>query len=74
MAPGELRCAEIDHRDAVELALTAANADARWRDYEGALRWLGVAERLNLALPVGYAEKRRRWRDARRSRGLSGLG
>jgi sulfide:quinone oxidoreductase len=52
---------EDDHRDAIELALTAADLDARQRDYAGALRWLEVAEHLNLTLPEGYAQKRERW-------------
>jgi hypothetical protein len=52
---------EDDHRDALELALTAADLDARQRDYAAALRWLEVAEHLNLALPSDYAGKRERW-------------
>lgn len=52
---------EIDHLDALELALTAADLDARSSDFEGALRWLDVAERLNVTLPEGYAAKRDRW-------------
>ena len=50
-----------NHLDAVELALTAADLDARGRDYAGALRWLEAAERLNLVLPYEYARKRERW-------------
>ena len=50
-----------DHREAVELALASADADARWRDYAGALRWLDLAEQLALTLPPGYARKRRDW-------------
>jgi len=50
-----------DHTEAVELALASADADARWQDYAGALRWLDLAEQLNLALPPEYAEKRQRW-------------
>ncbi|HSI81035.1 MAG TPA: FAD-dependent oxidoreductase [Solirubrobacterales bacterium] len=53
---------EADHLDALELALTAADLDARAADYEGALRWLDVAERLNLTLPDAYSGKRDRWR------------
>ena len=56
--------AEQDQRDALELALSAADADARWRDYRAALRWLDVAQELNLALPAEYAEKRRDWEEA----------
>ena len=50
----------------MELALNAADADARWRDYRKALRWLGVAEQLNLTLPPGYVRKRREWEEALR--------
>ena len=53
--------AEEDQREALDLALTSADADARDRDYRAALRWLDVAEELNLALPDEYAEKRREW-------------
>ena len=53
--------AEADRASALELALTSADADADWGDFEAALRWLDVAERLNVALPPGYAEKRERW-------------
>ncbi|MGE5282565.1 MAG: FAD-dependent oxidoreductase [Chloroflexota bacterium] len=57
----ELDESAADHREAVELALAGADADARWQDYAGALRWLDLAEQLNLTLPPEYAEKRRRW-------------
>ena len=53
-----------DQREALELALAAADADARWRDYRAALRWLEVAQELNIALPAEYAEKRRHWEAA----------
>ncbi|MQA76399.1 MAG: hypothetical protein GEU88_19090 [Solirubrobacterales bacterium] len=52
---------EADHQDALELALTAADLDARERDCVAALRWLEVAEHLNLTLPPEYARKRERW-------------
>ena len=55
---------EKDQRAALELALTAADADARWHDYPAALRWLDVAQDLNLGLPAEYAEKRRDWEAA----------
>ena len=54
-----------DHGAAVELALAAADADARWRDYRGALRWLDVAEQLTVVLPAEYVEKRHEWMRAR---------
>ncbi len=50
-----------DHHEAVELALRAADADARWQDLRNAVRWLDVAEQLNLTLPPEYARKRRQW-------------
>lgn len=53
--------AEPDHRDAVGLALTMADADARRGDYDAALRWLDVAQQLDLVLPPEYERKRRRW-------------
>ena len=56
--------AEKDQREALELALAAADADARWNDYPAALRWLSVAQELNIGLPAEYAEKRREWEAA----------
>lgn len=54
--------ADIDeHRAATEVALHAAEADARRHDYAGALRWLGIAERLDLTLPAEYALRREQW-------------
>jgi sulfide:quinone oxidoreductase len=50
------------HREATELALHAADADARLGDYAGALRWLAVAERLDLSLPAEYSLQREQWR------------
>ena len=56
--------AEPEQREALELALSAAEADANSRDYPAAVRWLDIAEELNLALPEQYAEKRREWEAA----------
>jgi sulfide:quinone oxidoreductase len=50
-----------DHEAALELALEAADAAAGWKDPDDALRWLDVAEGLNVALPMEYADKRREW-------------
>lgn len=55
---------EEDQHEALELALAAADADARWRDYRAALRWLDVAQDLNIGLPAAYAKKRRDWEAA----------
>ena len=53
--------AEADRTAALELAFSAADADAGWQDYESALKWLEVAEKLNVTLPPAYAEKREEW-------------
>jgi sulfide:quinone oxidoreductase len=53
--------AEAEQREALELALSAAEVDANSGDYRSAVRWLDVAQELNLALPDDYAEKRREW-------------
>jgi sulfide:quinone oxidoreductase len=50
-----------EHQAALELALQAADAAAGWQDHADALRWLRVAEGLNVALPMSYADKRRSW-------------
>jgi sulfide:quinone oxidoreductase len=56
--------AEQDQREALDLALTAADADAGGGDFRAALRWLDVAQELRLGLPEEYAEKRRDWQAA----------
>ena len=53
--------AEAQRTAALELAYAAADADAGWEDYDSALRWLEVAEKLNLTLPPAYARKRDEW-------------
>jgi sulfide:quinone oxidoreductase len=50
-----------EHSDAVAMALESADANARWRDFEGALKWLEVAEDLELYLPPRYERKRVEW-------------
>lgn len=57
----EADAAEADRTAALELAFTAADADAGWEDYESALKWLEVAEKLNVTLPPAYARKRDEW-------------
>src|SRR6266542_840387 len=49
------------HEDVVGLALESADANARWHDFRGALRWLEVAEDLELYLPSTYDAKRLAW-------------
>jgi sulfide:quinone oxidoreductase len=56
-----LRDVHADHHPGLELALDAAEAAAGWGDYGSALRWLGVAEQLNVVLPAGWAAKRSAW-------------
>lgn len=53
--------AEADHTDAVSLALAAAEADARWGDFDAAVHWLDLAEELDFVLSREYEQKRRRW-------------
>jgi sulfide:quinone oxidoreductase len=57
----ELGSAGSDHEDVIAVALTSAEAHARERDFHGALRWLEVAEDLDLYLPSGYEAKRAAW-------------
>ena len=53
-----------DREAAVDLAFTMANAEAGWRDYDVALRWLDAAETLTGALPPHYQGKREAWTEA----------
>jgi hypothetical protein len=53
---------EAEHRATTQVALEAAEADASRGDYRAALRWLDVAERLELTLPAEYALRREQWR------------
>ena len=55
---------EADQVDLVEMALAAADADARWEDYRSALRWLAVADRLGLASTPNLEAKRTKWTKA----------
>lgn len=50
--------------DLVEMALAAANTDARWMDYRSALRWLAVAERLGSTATADLEAKREQWTKA----------
>lgn len=51
------------HEDAVAISLESADASAVERDYKGALRWLEVAEDLELYLPDEYELKRISWQE-----------
>jgi sulfide:quinone oxidoreductase len=59
----ELERSEADHAEMVALALSSAEFDARWGDYRAALRWLDIAEALELTLTPEYARKRAEWRE-----------
>jgi sulfide:quinone oxidoreductase len=52
----------VEHEEAVALVLAAADADARVGDFEGALKWLGFAEGLNLVISPEYVARRHEWR------------
>ena len=58
---GDPRELHPGHGEARELALSFALADANHEDYNSALRWLEVVERLEGVLPPGYPEKRTEW-------------
>jgi len=60
---------EEEHRAAITLALDYARVDAGEHRYGDALRWLDVAERLNVTLPEEYVERRRTWRRRAEERG-----
>jgi sulfide:quinone oxidoreductase len=62
MSSDDPREVQAGHREARELALTFALADANSEDYRSALRWLDVVEQLDGTLPPGYAERRTEWR------------
>jgi sulfide:quinone oxidoreductase len=55
-----------EHEDVVGLALESADANARWHDFRAALRWLEVAEDLELYLPATYETKRLAWTELAR--------
>jgi sulfide:quinone oxidoreductase len=56
------RAVEESHREARELAIVFAEADARSGDFRSALSWLEIIERLDGVLPPGYLETRATWR------------
>jgi sulfide:quinone oxidoreductase len=58
--------AQHDHDAALDMALRAADDEARGGSEWTALEWLQVAERLGGALPPQYVTKRRRWQLVRR--------
>jgi sulfide:quinone oxidoreductase len=56
-----LEASREGHDEARELALTFALADARSEDYQSALSWLEVIERLDGMLPADCLHKRDEW-------------
>lgn len=58
------RSSEAEHYAALHLALEFADIDAQEGDPKQALRWLEVAERLNVTLPPAYVKRRARWLEA----------
>jgi hypothetical protein len=66
---------EAEREAVVDTALTMADAEARWRDYDYALKWLDAAEAQGGELPPEYATKRLAWQEllaGARARTLSG--
>jgi sulfide:quinone oxidoreductase len=57
-----------DHEDVVALAFASADANARFEDYRAAMRWLEVAEDLELHLPTEYELKRISWQERANAR------
>jgi sulfide:quinone oxidoreductase len=53
--------ASTDHDDVLAVALASADQHAASQDFRGALRWLEVAEDLELYLPTEYEHKRMSW-------------
>ncbi len=53
---------DAEHAQAIGLLLAAADADARAGDYEGAIQWLWMVERLNVVIPAEYVTRRDEWR------------
>jgi hypothetical protein len=60
--PADSDADAAEHEGAIALILAAADADAAADDYEGALRWLGLAEQLDLVIPARYVPRRYEWR------------
>ena len=59
---GDPERVQANHREAREMALVFAEADARGGDFSSALRWLEVVEQLDGLLPPEYLDRREVWR------------
>ena len=58
---------DLERRAMVDVALTLAELDAGWGDYEYALEYLNAANELsNGSIAPRWAARRRRWIDAAR--------
>jgi len=55
-----------DHEAVIEMVRAGADVEAGAGNYSMALRWLAVAERLELILPPEYAQRREQWQQALR--------
>ena len=61
------RRTDLERRAMVDVALTLAELDAGWGDYEYALEYLNAANELsNGSIAPRWAARRRRWVDAAR--------
>jgi hypothetical protein len=56
----------VDKLDVREMALATADIEASGHRYRRALRWLEVAEDLDLSLPPDYEAKRLAWQERAR--------
>jgi len=59
---GDPESEEAEIEQALGLVLAVADADAEVGDFEGALRWLALAEELDFVIPVAYVTRRHEWR------------
>lgn len=62
--PAGGRVSEAEHDAALRLSFDFAELDASAGEFEQALRWLEVAERLNVTLPPAYVARRAEWQEA----------
>jgi hypothetical protein len=66
-APTEERRLDLERRAMVDVALSLAELDANWGDYDHALKYLDAAEELTGgSIAARWAMRRRRWVDAAR--------
>jgi sulfide:quinone oxidoreductase len=60
--PSEQAEMPAEHDRSVALILAAADGEAAIGDFEGAMKWLKLAEQLNLVIPPEYVARRDEWR------------